>query len=204
MRPVGVMEAAAQDMAARAKNRGQVARRLLGELRPYRGVIVQALVLIVIYSAAQSSSPWLVAWAIDHDIAGGDVRGLFLTVGAALVVIGVGALAQSAQTRRVGSTGQHVLAGLRQRLFDQLTKLPLQYFDKRPIGDIMSRLLSDVDTLNQLLSQGITLLLVAMLSLIAIMATMLWVNWRLALACYAIIPAMLLTMSFFSARARAA
>jgi ATP-binding cassette subfamily B protein/subfamily B ATP-binding cassette protein MsbA len=198
------MEAAAQDLRQRAKNRGQVARRLLGELRPHRGVMAGALVLIAITAVAPALGPALVGHAIDHDIAKGDVRGLLLTVGLALLVSAVGALAQSGQTRRVGSVGQHVLASLRQRLFDQLTKLPLQFFDNRPIGDIMSRLLSDVDTLNQLMSQGITQLLGSMMSLLAIMGAMLWLNWRLALACFAIIPAMLLTTSFFAARARVA
>ena len=67
--------------------------------------------------------------------------------------------AQRAQVRRIGETGQYLLAELRARLFTQLQALPLSFFDKRPIGDLMSRLLSDVDTLNQLFSQGLTQLL---------------------------------------------
>src|SRR6185312_9629528 len=107
-------------------------------------------------------------------------------------------------TQRIGATGQHLLAELHGRLFTQLQRLPLSYFDKRPIGDLMSRLLSDVDTLNQLLSQGLTQLLGSFLALIGILLAMLWLNWRLALVCYTIIPAMLLTTAFFAVRARAA
>ncbi len=204
MRPVGVLEAAAQDQRQRAKNRGQVARRLLGELRPHRRVMTVALLLIAVGALSPAVAPWLVGRAIDHDIASGDMSGLLQRMALLFCVYALGSLAQSAHTRRVGSIGQHVLAGLRERLFAQLTRLPLSYFDKRPLGDIMSRLLSDVDTLNQLLSQGITQLLGALIGLAGIMIAMLALNWRLALVCFTIIPAMLLTTSFFAARARTA
>ena len=116
----------------------------------------------------------------------------------------IGALSQRAQTRRIGATGQHLLAVIRGKLFDQLQALPLAFFDKRPVGDLMSRLLSDVDTLNQLLSQGLTQLLGSLLGLVGILVAMLLLNVRLALVCFTIIPAMLLTTAFFAARARAA
>src|SRR4029077_10383800 len=103
-----------------------------------------------------------------------------------------------------GATGQHLLAELRGRLFAQLQAPPLSFFDKRPVGDLMSRLLSDVDTLNQLFSQGLTQLLGSVLALVGILVAMLILNWRLALVCYTIIPAMLATTAFFAARARAA
>jgi ATP-binding cassette subfamily B protein/subfamily B ATP-binding cassette protein MsbA len=114
------------------------------------------------------------------------------------------ALCQRAQTRHIGETGQRLLAELRGRLFTQLQALPLAFFDKRPIGDLMSRLLSDVDTLNQLFSQGLTQLLGSLLALVGILIAMCVLNWRLALVCYMIIPAMLATMALFAARARAA
>jgi ATP-binding cassette subfamily B protein/subfamily B ATP-binding cassette protein MsbA len=95
-----------------------------------------------------------------------------------------------------------VLASVRTRLFEQLQALPLSYFDKRPIGDLMSRLLSDVDTLNQFFSQGLTQLLGSLLGLVGVLVAMLALNVRLALACFTIIPVMLLTTWFFAARAR--
>src|SRR5205823_2691050 len=115
----------------------------------------------------------------------------------------VSAVAQRAQSRRMGAAWQYVLASLRQRLFERLQSLPLSYFDKRPVGDLMSRLGSDVDTLGQL-AQGLNQVLAQLVALVAIMAGMLYANVRLALACYAIIPAMLLTTSFFARRARTA
>jgi ATP-binding cassette, subfamily B, multidrug efflux pump len=93
---------------------------------------------------------------------------------------------------------------MRERIFERLQRLPLRYFDRHPVGDLMSRVTNDVDTLNQLLSQGITQLLGSLFSLIGIVVAMLILDWRLALVSFAIIPVMLLTNVFFARRARRA
>jgi ATP-binding cassette subfamily B protein/subfamily B ATP-binding cassette protein MsbA len=204
MRWQGTIETMATQDKKRAQNRGAVARRLVGELRPYRGVVAVAFVFIVLNAVGQATGPWMVSRAIDHDIVGHDPHGLLRSMLLLLGIYVTTALCQRAQTRRIGETGQHLLASLRTRLFTQLQALPLSFFDKRPIGDLMSRLLSDVDTLNQLLSQGLTQLLGSVLALVGILVAMLLLNWRLALVCYTIIPAMLATTAFFAARARAA
>jgi ATP-binding cassette subfamily B protein/subfamily B ATP-binding cassette protein MsbA len=188
----------------RAANRGAVARRLVTELRPHRGTLMVALGLVVVSALAQAIGPYLVSRAIDHDIGSGDTQALLRTMLLLFVVYLGGAVASRAQTWRVGAVGQQVLASMRTRLFEQLQALPLSYFDKRPIGDLMSRLLSDVDTLNQFFSQGLTQLLGAMLGLVGVLVAMLALNVRLALACFTLIPAMLLTTWFFAARARKA
>ena len=203
MRWAGSLDVMAQQKQ-RAVHRGAVARRLAGELTPYRGTLLAALAFILINAAGQAAGPWLVSRAIDHDIAGHDGPALGRRMLLLFAVYVVTALSQRAQTRRVGATGQHLLATLRGRLFDRLQALPLSWFDKRPIGDLMSRLSSDVDTLNQLLSQGLTQLLGALLGLVGILVAMLVLNIRLALVCFTIIPAMLITTAFFAARARAA
>jgi ATP-binding cassette subfamily B multidrug efflux pump len=204
MRPVGVIEAMAQDQRQRAANRGAVARRLLAEIREHRRTIAVALALVVVGAACQAAGPWLVARAIDRDIVGRDPAGLLRHVVLLLAVYAVGAVSGSAQTRRIGAVGQHVLAALRRRLFEHLQRLPLSYFDRRPVGDLMSRLGADVDTLNQLLSQGLTQLVGALLGLAGIMTAMLVLDARLALACFTIIPAMLAATAFLAARARSA
>jgi len=192
----------------RAANRGQVARRLVAELRPHLRMVVAALLLVLVYATAQATAPWLVSRAIDQDIlphvADRDGSGLLLRMALLLGTYVISALAQRAQQRRVGAIGQYLLNGLRARLFEQLSRLPISYFDRRPVGDLLSRLLSDVDTLNQLFSQGLTQLLGALLTLVGIVAAMLLLNVRLALVCFTIIPLMLGATAFFAARARAA
>ncbi|MDP8952587.1 MAG: ABC transporter ATP-binding protein/permease [Actinomycetota bacterium] len=198
------IESIARAPQERAENKGATTRRLLSELGPHRRGLGFAFVLVVLGALAQAAGPWLIGRAIDEDILGGDRAGLLRTMLLLLAVYGVGTLAQRGQIRRVGAIGQSVLASLRARIFERLQHLPLGYFDRRPAGDLMSRVTNDVDTLNQLLSQGLTQLLGSLFSLFGIVVAMLVLDFRLALACLTIVPAMPLVTSFFARRARKA
>jgi ATP-binding cassette subfamily B multidrug efflux pump len=188
----------------RAENRGATARRLLGELRPYSRSLLLVFALVVVGALSQAGGPWLIGRAIDRYILGDDPARLFRTMALLFGVYVAGTLATRGQIRQVGSVGQRVLASMRERIFERLQRLPLRYFDRHPVGDLMSRVTNDVDTLNQLLSQGITQLLGSLFSLIGIVVAMLILDWRLALVSFAIIPVMLLTNVFFARRARRA
>lgn len=198
------IESIARAPQERAEDRGTTARRLLGELRPYRRQLFLALGLVVVGAVTQAGGPWLIGRAIDRFILRGNATGLLWMMVLLLLVYVAGALASWGQIRQVGSIGQSILAFMRRRIFDRLLRLPLGYFDHRPAGDLMSRITNDVDTLNQLLSQGITQLLGSLFSLIGIVIAMLLLDWRLALVCFTIIPVMLLVNVFFARRARKA
>ena len=198
------IESIARAPQERAEDKGATARRLLAELRPYSRSLVLALVLVALSALSQAGGPWLIGRAIDKDILGRDPSGLFRTMLLLLGVYVVGTLAQRGQIRQVGSIGQSILASMRERIFERLLRLPLRYFDRRPVGDLMSRVTNDVDTLNQLLSQGFTQLLGSFFSLTGIVVAMLVLDWRLALVCFTIVPVMLLTNVFFARRARRA
>src|ERR671916_2384472 len=198
------IESIARTPQERAEDRSGAARHLVEELRPYSRQLTFALVLVALSALSQAGGPWLIGRAIDRDILGRDPAGLFRTMLLLLGVYVVGALAQRGQIQQVGSIGQSILASMRERIFERLLRLPLRYFDRRPVGDLMSRVTNDVDTLNQLLSQGLTQLLGSLLGLVGIVVAMLVLDWRLALVCFAIIPVMLLTNIFFARRARRA
>jgi ATP-binding cassette subfamily B protein/subfamily B ATP-binding cassette protein MsbA len=187
-----------------AANRGATARRLIGELKPYPRQLLVILVFIVLGAVAQAGAPYLIGRAIDGDIFRHDAGGLAKTMVLLLAVYVAGTLATRAQIYQVGSVGQRVLTALRARLFKQFQHLPLSYFDRHPVGDLMSRVLNDVDTINQLLAQGLTQLLGSLFSLVGILIAMLLLSWRLALVSFTIIPVMLLTTSYFSRLARQA
>jgi ATP-binding cassette subfamily B multidrug efflux pump len=199
-----VIESLAASPGERAENRSAVARRFVGELSPYKSRLVSAFGLIVVSAAAQAGAPWLIGRTIDKQITDGDRTGLLWTIVLLLGIYVGGMLATRAQVLNVATTGQHLLASLRIRLFDKFQQLPLVYFERRPIGDLISRVTNDVDTLNQFLSQGVTQLLGSFFSLIGIIIAMLFLNWQLALVSFTIIPVMLLTTSAFAKRARRA
>lgn len=188
----------------KAADRGATTRRLLSELSPYKREMLAVLVLVVLGAVSQAGGPWLIGRAIDRYILKDNPTGLLWTMLVLLGVYAVGAFASRGQVYQVGYIGQGVLARFRERIFDRIQHLPLRYFDKRPVGDLMSRVTNDVDTLNQLFSQGLTQLLGSLFSLIGIVIAMLFLDWRLALACFLVIPIMLLTTSFFARRARTA
>jgi ATP-binding cassette subfamily B protein/subfamily B ATP-binding cassette protein MsbA len=187
-----------------AENRGATARRLLGELRPYGRPLALAFAFVVVGALTQAAGPWLIGRAIDRNILGDDPAGLYRTMALLFLVYVAGTIAPRGQIRQVGTVGQSVLASLRERIFERLQRLPLRFFDRRPVGDLMSRVTNDVDTLNQLLSQGLSQLLGSLLGLVGIVVAMLVLDWRLALVCFSIIPVMLLTNVLFARRARLA
>ncbi|MDQ3637218.1 MAG: ABC transporter ATP-binding protein/permease, partial [Actinomycetota bacterium] len=188
----------------KAADRATTARRLISELSPYRWTFAWVMVLVVLGAVAQAGGPWLIGRAIDRFILEGDAAGLARTMLLLLAVYALGTVASRGQVYGIGSVAQRLLASLRARIFDRLQHLPLRFFDRRPIGDLMSRVTNDVDTLNQLFSQGLTQLLGSIFSLVGILVAMLILQWNLALACFAVIPIMVLTTAFFARRARAA
>lgn len=188
----------------KARDRAKTARRLLSEFAPYRSSLFGVFALIVVSALAQAIGPWLISRAIDIDIAHRDQSGLARTILVLLVVYAIGSFAQRGQLLGIGSMGQRVLAALRERLFVQFQHLPLSYFDTHPVGDLMSRVLNDVDTISQLLSQGLAQLLGSLFSLVGILVAMLVLDVPLALVSFTIIPIMIVTTVFFSRRARVA
>jgi len=204
MRRPGDLQSIASLEPEKARRRAQVAGRLVQELRQHGRTLAVSFAFVLVQVGSTIAAPKVVKHAIDADIGSGDGRGLLRTMAGLFCIYVVGALCARAQVRRIGVIGQHVLAELRGKLFNHLLKLPLQYFDRRPIGDLMSRLLSDVDTLSQLFGGALTQLTGPLLALVGIMVSMLVDDVRLALACFMIIPAMLLTTWFFAARARKA
>jgi ATP-binding cassette, subfamily B, multidrug efflux pump len=199
-----MLESMASGEQEKARDRRATARRLLGELAPYRARLAATMGLVVLGAATQAAGPFLIGQAIDRAIIPGRRGALAAWMIALAIVYVVGALASRAQTRQIGDIGQRVLATLRGRIFARLQRLPLAYFDRRPIGDLISRVVNDVDTLNQFISQGVSQVLGQLLGLVGIVVVMLALDWQLALVSFTMIPAMLLTTNLFARRARRA
>ena len=187
-----------------AKDRRAVVARLLLFLRPYWPWLLLVLFLIVLNALVTLASPLLIGRAIDGPIVQGDAAGLVRLMALLLASYVLGLLTIAGQFRIMGWVGQQALSTMRRRIFDRVQGLSLRYFAKHEAGDLMSRLVNDVDTINQLLSNGLVQLLGSVLTLIGITIAMFLLNWPLALATFAIVPVMLLTTRYFSRRARVA
>ena len=188
----------------RPTNGGRVLQRTLGYLSPYKLQLGAALVLVVLTAAAQAAGPALIGRAIDVYISQKDTNGLAATMLLLLAVYVGGFVGQVAQGFTIGWVGQHFIADLRARIFAKVQTLPLAYFDRNAAGDVMSRLVNDIQTLNQLIGQALTQVLLNAFSLIGIIIAMLLISPSLALASFTTLPVMLAATIYFARRSRRA
>ncbi|HMM43808.1 MAG TPA: ABC transporter transmembrane domain-containing protein, partial [Thermomicrobiales bacterium] len=185
-----------------ASDQRAVARRLIGEARPFWRQWALVLALVLMSAIAGAGAPWLIGRAVDDAILAGDRRELTILMLPLLGLYLMSALAMRGQIRVVGTVGQTLLAGLRDRLFGRFLRVPLRFFDRQPVGDLMSRVINDVDTLNQFFSQVLSQTLGSVFALAGVIVAMLLLDVRLALVSLAIVPVMLLVTSYFGRRAR--
>ncbi|WP_298911855.1 ABC transporter ATP-binding protein [uncultured Nostoc sp.] len=178
-------------------------RRFLQYLLLYRKDIPIALTLVFIGALTQAIGPFFIGWSIDHLIAQGNLQGLLVLLGLLALNYGLGILAIRGQIIRVGWIMQRLLAQLRQDIFTKIQSLPLSFFDRSEAGDLMSRLLNDVNTVNQAFGLTIAQMLGNTFSLVGIIIAMLSINLQLGLLSNLVVPLMIFTTSLFARWARA-
>lgn len=179
-----------------------VTRRLLAFLRPHAGKMLAAFVLMLIATGLTLAVPYLMKVAIDGAIVAKDAAGLgriCLLMGGAFLALYAGT---AGQRYLLSWVGQRVLATLRSRLVEHLQRLSLGYHDKHIIGVTISRVISDVSVINELLSQGLITLVGDVLILVGTIVVMLTMSPRLALITFSVIPIMLIATKLFSSRAK--
>lgn len=199
MRGVGPVIASDQ----KAQRQLSTLRRFLQYLHPFRKEIPIALLLVSLGAATQAIGPFLLGWSIDHVIAQGNLRGLLLLLALLATIYLSGIWAIRGQIIRVGSIMQRLLAQLRQDIFTKIQSLPLSFFDRSEAGDLMSRLLNDVNTVNQAFGQTVAQMLGNLLSLVGIVIAMLTINLQLGLLSNLVVPLMIFTTGLFARWARA-
>ncbi|MEM7034499.1 MAG: ABC transporter ATP-binding protein [Chloroflexota bacterium] len=188
----------------KATNPAAVIGRLLSYVKPYwiRGILLICAVLLS--AIGMATSPYLIGLAVDQFIVPEDRDGLARTMLQLIGVFALTSLGFGGQFFFMAWISQHVLATLREEIFDKLQKLSLSYFDKHNAGDLMSRLVNDVDILNQFLSQGMIQMVGGFFQMMAIIIAMFALEWRLALATLSIVPLMVIITIYLSGRARVA
>lgn len=175
---------------------------LASTMAPHWRILALALMILLATAALNAVPPALMQQAIDGPIARGDADGLWVIA----ALYGAVALAmfalQYVYTLLLQMAGQRALADLRLRLFEHITRQDQGFFGRTPTGDLVTRLTSDVDTINALLSSSVVTILVESVTLLVIIGVMLAVNWRLALLSLAVLPILALVTRFFRRRIR--
>ena len=180
----------------------RLVRRLLAYVRPYAALVGAALGCIAVAAGMQLAGPLLTRWVIDEALPARDPA-LVVRVAlgfAALLLAQFGA--SYGETLLTSLLGQRVMRDLRRELFVRLQQLPIAWFDRTPVGRLVTRVTSDVEALNELFTSGVVSGLGDLFTLVAIGVAMVLIDWRLALAAFAVIPFVFLASRVFQQRVR--
>jgi ATP-binding cassette, subfamily B, multidrug efflux pump len=192
-----------EDATAKRYDR-RLARRLVAYVRPYRLLVAGALVLLMTEGLLQLVGPLLTQRVIDvalpaHD-AGMTMRSALLYAASLILAFGC----SYGETILTAMLGQRVMRDLRRQLFEHVQRLSIAFYDHTPVGRLVTRVTSDVESLNELFTAGVVAGLGDLFTLVAIAALMITTDWRLAIAAFAVIPLVYLTSHLFQSRVRVA
>jgi ATP-binding cassette, subfamily B, multidrug efflux pump len=177
-------------------------RRLITYLRPYKGVVALAFLLIIFESALETAFPWLTKIAIDNYIGQGNFTGLAWIAAISCGVLVIKFFAEAMQTLTLQRTGQKIMYDMRTQIFTHLQGLSPSFYDKNPVGRLITRVISDVDVLNELFSAGIVSIFGDIFTLIGILIAIFILDWRLGLVTLSVLPFIALTTVVFRIKAR--
>ncbi len=190
------------DPAAVKSHDWRLLRRLLRYLAPHQASVAFSFVLIVLLSLLDLVGPYLTKIGIDRYMARGDAHGLWRLGGLYLAALLVAFGLSYVQTYVLQMMGQRIIRDLRRDIFAHLQKLHIAYFDRNPVGRLMTRVTSDVDAINELVTSGIVTVFHDVFKLLGIMGAMAFMNLRLALATFAVLPFFFLVTNWFRKGAR--
>ncbi|MGH9749200.1 MAG: ABC transporter ATP-binding protein [Candidatus Polarisedimenticolia bacterium] len=181
----------------------RLVRRLVPDLRVQAPLITASLALMLAGTAVSLAQPYLLKRLIDDHLVPGRAAGMAGLILLYAATMAVALAARYAQTYTMEQTGQNIILALRHRVFAHLQRLDAAFFDRYPVGRLMTRVTTDVESLADLFSSGVVTLLGDSLKLVAIIAILLWLDWRLFLLTFTTAPLLFLLSVAFRGRIRA-
>jgi len=177
-------------------------RRLLGYLRPHRPTVIVALFAIIGHSLMQLAQPYLTKLAIDRHILTGDLTGFEQIALLFLVILLASFVLEYIETYTMQMMGQRIMFDLRMEIYEHLQRLDIRFYDRNPVGRLMTRVTTDVDALNDLFASGVISVFRDVVLLVGIMVVLLWMDWRLAVVAFSVLPLIVLVTQWFRKNAR--
>jgi ATP-binding cassette subfamily B multidrug efflux pump len=179
-------------------------RRLLKYLRPYKWYVVLGIIMSVAVSGMEAVRPWFTKHAVDVNIAERDPQGLLWTALAFFVVLILRACIQYANAYLTQWIGQKTIFDLRMELYTHLQQLNLKFYDRNPIGRLITRVTNDIEVLNEMFSSGIVMVFSDVFTIIGILYFMFTMSWELALVALSVLPILIYGTFLFRKKAREA
>ena len=174
-----------------------VLKRLMKFVTPYKGSFYGLIVLTVLLGVLTPVRPILIQYTIDNDVAFGDYAGMINIMLLLMALLVLHSIAQYAHTYLSGWLGQQVIRDIRTKLYQHIVNLRLKFFDKTPIGRLVTRTISDVETLSDVFSEGLAAMAGDLLQIVFILGFMFYEDWRLALLSLSTIPLLLISTYIF-------
>jgi ATP-binding cassette, subfamily B, multidrug efflux pump len=182
----------------------QLMKRLLWYLRPYKRYIVISVILLLGVAGLRLVGPYLTKTAIDVYIANGDVDGLN-TVGILYIVtLLLTFLFRFLQIYLTNVAGQRVMYDVRIAVYKHMNRLSLSYYDRNPVGKLITRVTNDIEALNEMFSSGVVNIFGDVFTLVGIMIAMIWLDWKLAIITYMVLPILIWAAMIFRKKVRTA
>lgn len=178
-------------------------RRFFGYVRPYRRALVLGVLLLLGTSLADLAGPLIVGWAIDNYIRTPRPDGLLFGCALYVLTLLLSFACRYGQTYVTGVLGQNIMYDVRSQLFGHVQRLSLGFFDRNPVGRLVTRLTNDVDVLNEMLTSGLVTIIGDVFTLTLIAIAMLLFNWQLALLTFLVLPLLVVASLKIQVRMRA-
>ena len=175
----------------------KVLKRLLEFVKPYQFRFYLLIFLTITLGVLAPLRPFLIQLTIDKEVAAGDYNGLLVMIAVLIALLVLQSAVQYLHTYTSGWLGQYIIKDIRTKLYAHLVKLRLKFFDKTPIGRLVTRTISDVETLADVFSEGLAALVGDLFQLIFILGFMFSQNWRLALISLSTFPLLLISTYIF-------
>lgn len=177
-------------------------RRLLGYLRPYKPRVAFALAAIIAASVLQLAQPYLMKLAIDRYIAAGDLDGINRIALIFLAILAASFVLEYVQMWTLQLTGQRIMFDLRMQIYRHLQRIDLQFYDRNPVGRLMTRVTTDVDVINDMFTSGVVSIFGDIFTLLGIMIVLVTMDWRLAIVAFSVLPLIVLVTQWFRRNVR--
>lgn len=182
----------------------KVVSRIMKFASPYKGRFYSLIFLTFFIGVVAALRPMVIQWTLDTDVAAGDYKGMVWMMVILVGLLFVQSIGQYFHTYLSGWIGQQVIRDIRTKLFQHLVNLRLRFFDKTPIGRLVTRSISDVEALADVFSEGLAAMASDLLQLIFILAFMFYADWRLSLLSLATLPLLLISTYIFKEKIKVA
>lgn len=177
-------------------------KRFVRYVAPYRLSIIIVMLILPIVAACRLSQPWIIKLAIDNHIITGKLAGLETIALGFLGILLIEALLSFFEVYLLQSVGQRVMSDMRSELYGHVMHLPVSWFDRVPAGSAVTRLTSDIEVLGEMFASGIITIVGDILLLTGIISVMLWMNLKLSLVTFSVLPILLYVAYTFRRRMR--